>query len=216
MKSAMILAAGRGERLKPLTLNTPKALCKIKDKPIIDYHIENLVNSGYSRVIINHAYLGWKIRNHIKSISKHIPMEFIFLPEPPGGFETGGGIYNALNHFNSDKFTIINADIFTDYDLNKLYLPPNSLAHLVLVENTSKPIGDFDLSPDNLVTNDKKYIFSGIGCYDRSLFSDSNLGRYSLTPLLRKFAEKNKITGEIYHGKWIDIGTIEKLQQANE
>jgi len=216
MKSALILSAGRGERLRPLTLTTPKPLCKINNIPIIDYHIQNLVKAGYTKIVINHAYLGWKIRNHINILNKDLPIKIIFSPEPPGGYETGGGIYNALKHFNSEIFTVINADIYTDYDLNLLHIPTNSLAHLILVDNTIKPLGDFGLSPKNLINNQRDFIFSGIACYNKAMFADLTSGRYSITPTLRQLADQNLITGEIYPGKWIDIGTIEKLRLAND
>jgi MurNAc alpha-1-phosphate uridylyltransferase len=216
MKSALILSAGRGERLRPLTLTTPKPLCKINNIPIIDYHIQNLVKAGYTKIVINHAYLGWKIRNHINIISKDLPIKIIFSPEPPGGYETGGGIYNALKHFNSEIFTVINADIFTDFDLNLLEMPINSLAHLILVKNTIKPLGDFGLSPNNLINNQGDLIFSGIASYNKEMFANLAIGRYSITPTLRQLADQNLITGEIYSGKWIDIGTIGKLKQARE
>lgn len=215
MKNAMILAAGRGERLKPITITTPKALCEIKNIPVIDYHIHNLINAGYSKVIINHAYLGWKIRKHIHALRNQLPIEIIFSPEPPGGYETGGGIYNALKHFDKESFAVINADIFTDYNFKNLHLPSNSSAHLVLVKNSSKPKGDYGLSDNNLINNNNEYIFSGIACYHTSIFLDSILGRYSITPIIRRLANQHKITGEIHDGKWFDIGTIERLNDAN-
>lgn len=211
----MILAAGRGERLKPLTNKVPKALCEINGIPIIDYHLENLARAGFNKVVINHAYLGWKIRNHINA-KKNLPIEIIFSPEPPGGLETGGGIFNALQHFGTQEFTVINADIFTDYDLSKLRLPINSLAHLVLVKNPDKQKGDFGLSNDKFINNENQLTFSGIACYHNKILSNSTIGRYSITPILRHLAYQNKITGEIHSGKWIDIGTAEKLTQANE
>lgn len=216
MKSALILSAGRGERLKPLTLTTPKPMCKINNLHVIDYHIQNLVKAGYIKIIINHAYLGWKIRNHINTLSKELPIEIIFSPEPPGGYETGGGIYNALKLIDADTLTVINADIFTDYDFNSLHLPNTSLAHLILVKNTIKSNGDFGLSTNNLINNQKQLIFSGIACYHSSIVSNLTLGRYSITPILRQLADQNLISGEIYTGKWLDIGTIEQLKQANE
>lgn len=215
MKNAMILAAGRGERLKPISNTTPKALCEIKQIPIIDYHIHNLCNAGYDKVVINHAHLGWKLRNHLICLGKKLPIRIVFSPEPPGGLETGGGIFNALKYFSSQTFTVINADIFTDYDLKKLSIPNESLAHLVLVENTCKTKGDFGLHHENIVNNNKELIFSGISCYNKDIFSAASHGRYSITPILRNFANQNKITGEIHNGKWIDIGSIEKLHQAN-
>lgn len=211
----MILAAGRGERLKPITDKLPKALCPIANIPIIDYHLNKLATSGFTKIVINHAYLGWKIREHIRKNS-NLDFEVIFSAEPPGGYETGGGIFHAIQHFADDPFVVINADIFSEYDFADLKLPSASLAHLVLVENPINKAGDFGINNLNMINNNKEYTFAGIACYSPKFFVNQKLGRYSVTPLLRSFASANKISGEIYSGSWVDIGTADKLSLANE
>lgn len=215
MNTAMILAAGRGERLKPITEFIPKPLCKIEQIPLIEYHVRNLVKAGFKRIIINHAYLGGKIRQYLQD-GKRFGVEIIYSPEPPGGLETKGGIINALPLLGQDPFLTINADIFTDYDLSKIKLNEDSLAHLVLV---SKPAylktADFDLDVNAKICNDnRQYTFAGISCYKPELFINEKPQRSSLAPLLRELAAKKQISGEIYHGKWFDIGTHEGLQVA--
>lgn len=213
MKTAIILAAGRGERLKPITNFHPKALCMIYDEPVIQYHINSLIKAGFNKLIINHAYLGWKIREYINSL-KNIELEIIFSPEPPGGLETGGGIFNALPYLGKEPFVAINADIYTDYSLSSLKPPQNSLGHLVLTKNQNKP-GDFGIDDSQFINNDKKdFIFTGVACYLPELFKNSKIGRYSITPILRETAKKQQLTGEIYDGVWFDIGTVEQLRLA--
>jgi N-acetyl-alpha-D-muramate 1-phosphate uridylyltransferase len=214
MKTAMILAAGRGERLKPLTEFRPKALCQVHDIPVIEYHISNLAKAGFERIIINHSYLGWKIRQYLNKLP-NVDLDIIYSPEPPGGLETGGGIFNALSNLGSEPFIVINADIYTDYDLSLLKLPENSLGHLVLTknQNTCKR-GDFGISKQHLINNDKELTFTGIACYHHELFKSLKEGRYSITPILREMAKNNQITGEIHNGSWFDIGTVEQLNLA--
>lgn len=217
MKTAMILAAGRGERLKPITELHPKALCKVHDLPLIEYHIAGLARAGFQRLIINHAYLGGKIRQQVGD-GMRWGVEICYAPEPPGGLETGGGIVNALPLLGKEPFVTVNADIYTDYDFATLQLPTTSLVHLVLVEKPFYyPNGDFNLLAPNLVSNlDRKYTFPGIACYHPEVFQQKAMGRYSVTPILRQLSEKKCVTGEIYHGKWIDIGSLERLEWANK
>jgi MurNAc alpha-1-phosphate uridylyltransferase len=217
MKTAMILAAGRGERLMPLTEQIPKALCLLKNLPIISYHINNLISAGFTKIIINHAYLGWKIRQYINQIKLNQDVEIIYSPEPPGGLETGGGIFNAREIIGENPFITINADIYTDYNLNRLELNKNSLGHLVLVrKRPNHAKGDFGLSNDLRINNiNREYIFSGIACYSHELFNNHELGRYSITPTLRLTADNSLLTGEIHNGIWFDIGTVEKLNMVN-
>lgn len=210
----MILAAGRGERLKPLTNTTPKALCSIADRPIIDYHLHNLAAAGFTKVVINHAHLGWKIRNYLQN-RQDLNLEIVFSPEPPGGLETGGGIYHALKNFETQAFAVINADIYSDYDLKNIRLPDNSLAHLILTETPKGHRADFGLNKSQLINSPPKYTFSGIACYSPDFFKNTKSGRFSVTPILRYLAEQNKVSGELFTGKWIDIGTIDKLNLAN-
>ena len=209
----MILAAGRGERLKPITDNIPKALCSIRSTPLIEYHITKLAHAGFERIVINHAYLGGKIRLQLGNGTRW-GVEIIYSPEPPGGLETCGGIVNALSLLGQTSFACINADIYTDY--NFANLTSTNLAHLVLVQ---KPAyfahADFDLSSTNLVENDnRRYTFAGIACYHPQLFSQIKLSRHSLTPLLRQLAHNHQVSAELYLGKWIDIGTPAQLLLA--
>lgn len=216
MKTAMILAAGRGERLKPLTNSLPKAMCLVHHKPLIQYHVEKLVNSGFERIVINHAYLGGKIREHLGNGAKW-GVEICYTPEPPGGLETGGGIYNALPLLGVDPFVTVNADIFTDYDFNLLHIMDDVQMHLVLVNNPQhNSQGDFDLVHHNRLSNQRKrYTYSGIACYQPEAFQQYKPGRYSLVPMFHQLIKENLATGELYQGLWVDIGSVERLNFAN-
>lgn len=213
MKTAMILAAGRGERLKPLTNTTPKALCKVQGIPLIERHVVNLAQAGFQHIIINHAYLGGQIRQHLGDGS-HFGVTIAYSPEPPGALETGGGILNALSLIGDDPFLTVNADIFTDYNFQELKLPSNSLAHFILVNKPSySEQGDFGLSANGLLTNEPTdFTFSGIACYRTAFFDHLRPGRYSVIPTLRQYVTAHRITGNLYTGQWFDIGTVERLQ----
>ena len=208
----MILAAGRGERLRPLTDVTPKALCKVHNIPLIEYHIANLAKAGFNRLVINHAWLGGQIRQHLGNGARW-GIEICYAPEPPGGLETGGGIVNALPLLGNQPFLTVNADIFTDYDFTTLRIPADSLVHLILV---NKPdyfqTGDFGLSSAGIVDNNiRQYIFSGVACYRPELFYHTEPGRYSVTPLLRHLAAEGHASGTIHTGKWMDMGSPERV-----
>jgi MurNAc alpha-1-phosphate uridylyltransferase len=216
MKTAMILAAGRGERLRPLTLSRPKALCCVNHTPLIDYHVSNLVAAGFDHLVINHAYLGGQIRQHLGNGSRWgICIEYS--PEPPGALETGGGIVNALPLLGKQPFLTVNADIFTDFCFDSIQLPSTSLAHLILVNKPSYfNQGDFGLSPHQQLMNiPKVYTYTGIAAYNPVLFESWKPGRYSITPLLRQLALEGLATGECYEGHWVDIGSPERLIVAN-
>jgi N-acetyl-alpha-D-muramate 1-phosphate uridylyltransferase len=215
MKTAMILAAGRGERLKPLTEKIPKAMCPIQEKPLIEHHIARLANAGFARIVINHAYLGGQIRRHLANGARW-NVEICYAPEPPGGLETGGGIYSALPLLGKAPFVTVNADIFTDYDFSSLHVRDGVMTHLVLVNNPRpNSSGDFDLKEQQLSNQNTRYIFSGIACYRPEAFHRCRIGRYSIVPLLRDLTAKNLATGELYHGLWVDIGCNERLTFAN-
>lgn len=215
MKTAMILAAGRGERLKPLTDTIPKSLCTINHVPLIEYHIERLVRANFEHIVINHAYLGGQIRKQI-GCGARFGIDISFSPEPPGGLETGGGIFNALPLLGDKPFLTVNADIFTDYAFEACQLPNHSLVHAILV---NKPHdfkqGDFSLSKMGFLQNEPRlHTFSGIACYDPHVFRSARPGRYSVTPLLRELAVSGQATGELFTGTWFDIGTLSRLQEA--
>ncbi|MGQ3889226.1 N-acetylmuramate alpha-1-phosphate uridylyltransferase MurU [Legionella sp. CNM-1927-20] len=210
MKTAMILAAGRGERLKPLTNFIPKAMCQIYGKPLIEHQVTNLARSGFKRIVINHAYLGGQIRQHLGD-GRRWNIEICYSPEPPGGLETGGGIVNALPLLGQEPFLVLNGDIYTDFDFTSLNCLPNFLANVVLVSNPAHNLkGDFGLDGLRL-TNESKYTFAGITYYRPEVFHQCPIGRYSLVPLLRELTAQQKISGLIYEGTWTDIGSPKQL-----
>ena len=215
MKTAMILAAGRGERLRPLTDLTPKALCKVRGIPLIEHHVTHLVDAGFNRIIINHAYLGGQIRQYLGNGARW-GVDIYYAPEPPGGLETGGGLLNALPLLGNAPFLTVNADIFTDFNFKTLKLPTNSMAHLIVIPKPHYLThGDFGLSRTGLITNnEREYTFAGIACYRPECFDGLKPGRYSVTPLLRAWADAEQLTGEEHTGRWIDIGSPERLKWA--
>mgnify|MGYP006413305075 CR=1 FL=1 len=207
----MILAAGRGERMRSLTDHCPKPLLKISGKPLIEYHLESLKCAGIEEIIINHAYLGEKIENALGK-GHQFGVNISYSAEGDNGLETGGGITKALPLLGESPFIVINADIWTNYDFNQL-TSISSLAHLVLVENPAHhPQGDFGLT-NKLVTNQaaEQFTFSGIGVYHPELFKNCQPVKFKLAPLLRKTIEQQKVTGELFQGDWSDIGTPERL-----
>lgn len=217
MNTAMILAAGRGERLRPLTELHPKALCMVKGKPLIEHHVINLANAGFEKIIINHAYLGGQIRHYLGDGSRW-GIELCYSPEPPGGLETGGGILQALPFFDNKPFITVNADIYTDYDFKQLRTFSVDYLHLILVNKNPSLLhhGDFGLNDDKQLTNTRcNYTFAGIACYHPQIFSGSKPGRYSIVPLLKHYVSQNKATGSLHQGFWFDIGSIERLNAVN-
>ena len=218
MKTAMILAAGRGERLRPLTNNIPKALCLVKSKPLIEHHVINLANAGFKKLIINHAYLGGQIRHYLGNGSRY-GVTICYSPEPPGGLETGGGIVNALPLLGNHPFLVVNADIYTDFDFTQLQLEQVKAMHLILINKNLSlgHNGDFSLINDTQLSNSNpEYTFAGIAVYNPQVFNQCKQGRYSVTPLIRKYALQNKATGYLYEGIWFDIGSTERLEAANK
>lgn len=209
----MILAAGRGERLKPITEIIPKSMCYAAGKPLIEHHVLNLKNAGIKKIIINHAYLGYKIRQYLGD-GQHYGLSIIYKPEPPGGLETAGGIINALPDLGHNPFLVVNADIYTDYNFTEMTaLETSHQAHLVLIEKPAyfkKP--DFGLSSMGQVINDNaQFTFSGIACYHPTLFNSLELRRGSITPMLREWISKKMVSGHEYKGSWLDVGSPQRL-----
>ena len=215
MKTAMILAAGRGERMRPITDIIPKPMCRIHGIPLIEYHIRHLAQAGFKRIIINHAHLGGQIRQYIGN-GQRWSVNIFYAPEPPGALETGGGIFNALSLIDEESFLTVNGDIFTDFDFTSFKLPSQSLAHLLLVPKPNYlPKGDFGLSNTQQLNNHgQDYTFAGIACYRTELFQHQKPGRYSITPLLRQLVEDQQATSAVYLGKWLDIGTPARLKEV--
>lgn len=205
---AMILAAGRGERMKPLTNTTPKPLLKVKDKPLIEWHIEKLVDRGFKTIIINIAYLGEQIIEYLGDGSKW-GIEIIYSDErKSGALETAGAIIKALP-FLSDTFLVVNGDIWCDYEFDLDFDLENFLAHLILVSNPEHNIkGDF-------LYEGSSYTFSGIGFYSKKIFENMSLEKQPLGPILKELDSKGKISFELHRGVWSDIGTPKRLALAN-
>lgn len=210
----MILAAGRGERMRPLTDHTPKPLLPVAGRALIDYHLEALARAGLREVVINHAHLGEQIEAALGNGSRH-GLRISYSPEPEGALETGGGILQALPKLAPEPFLVINGDIWTDYDYARLPQRLDGLAHLVLVDNPPQhPDGDFHLHPDGSVqeAGGRRLTFSGIGVYRPELFAGGEPGRFPLAPLLRRAIAAGRVSGEHFTGRWVDVGTPERLR----
>lgn len=213
---AMILAAGRGERMRPLTDHTPKPLLTVAGHPLLYYHLQNLRAAGVQELVINLGYLGYQIKSYLgdgSAFGVHID----YSEEPANALETGGGIMQALPLLGNDPFIVINADIWCDYPLQQLP-QPKGLAHLVLVDNPPQhTAGDFALTAGRIAnTGPVKLTFSGISVLQAALFQGCTPGRFSLTPLLRRAAEQSQVSGEHYCGRWRDIGTVQRLQALGQ
>lgn len=210
--TAMILAAGLGSRMRPLTNNTPKPLLEVGGKPLIVWHIEQLKNAGFENIVINVAYLGEQIINYLGDGSR-FGVKIVFSDEQnEGALETAGGIVKALDKL-TDTFLVVNGDVWTDYTYVKNFkLEENTLAHLILVENPEhNPSGDFLLTG-----TEEKYTFSGIGYYSKKLFAGLSYGKAPLAPLLFKGIDNHQITTAYHAGSWHDIGTPERLKLLNK
>lgn len=210
---AMILAAGRGERMRPLTDGTPKPLLRVGPKCLIEYLIESLAAAGFVQFVINHAYLGTQIEQVLGSGARY-GVRIHYSPEGDGGLETGGGIFQALPWLGGAPFLVVNGDIWTDYPFAKVLQAPKGLAHLILVTNPPHyPQGDFALQGNQVIAEgEDKLTFSGIGIYRPELFSGCRPGRFPLAPLLREAIKQGQVSGEYYPGRWWDVGTPARLQ----
>lgn len=213
----MILAAGRGERMRPLTDNLPKPLLEVGGKMLIEYHLEKLKSAGISDVVINHAWLGEKIEQALGDGSRY-GLNLYYSAEKEA-LETAGGIINALPLLGkNDAFVVINGDVYCDYDISNLPSSVSGLAHLLLVNNPlHNPQGDFVLTKSGEIEQEgkAKLTFSGIGVYHPDLFKDYAKGKLALAPVLRKAMEHHQVSGEFYQGIWHDIGTPERLSELD-
>ena len=214
---AMILAAGKGERMRPLTLTTPKPLIPVNGIPLIVYHIKALAKAGVKEIVINHAWLGQQIEDYLGTGELFgVSIKYSDEGEP---LETGGGISKALPLLGNEPFIIVNGDIFCDYPFERLKHSINTLAHLVLVNNpTHVANGDFGLTDQCLVINEaaQKYTYSGISIISPALFAHCTEKTFKLAPLLREAMDKQQVTGELFMGSWTDVGTIERLQEVEK
>jgi N-acetyl-alpha-D-muramate 1-phosphate uridylyltransferase len=208
---AMILAAGRGERMRPLTDHTPKPLLPAGGKPLIVHHIERLAAAGLRDIVINHAHLGEQIEAALGD-GAAFGARIRYSPEARA-LETGGGIFRALPLLGPDPFLVVNGDVWTGIDFTGLSLAHGDLAHLVLVDNPPHNTrGDFALQQGRVLADgDPRLTFSGVGIYHPDLFVDCTPGAFPLAPLLRSAMALSLVGGTHYRGLWIDIGTPERL-----
>ncbi|MEN8205726.1 MAG: N-acetylmuramate alpha-1-phosphate uridylyltransferase MurU [Pseudomonadota bacterium] len=213
---AMLLAAGRGERMRPLTDTTPKSLLRIGGQALIERHVHALARAGITALVINHDHLGEQIVKALDDGHAY-GVDIAYSAETGRALETGGGIVNALPLLGDDPFLVVNSDIWTDFAFERLPTQPEGLAHLVMVDNPDHhPEGDFSLSSGQLSQSGPAMLtFSGIGVYRPGLFADCAAGAFPLAPLLRRAMDAGQVSGEHYAGSWFDIGTPERLDAIN-
>ena len=214
--NAMILAAGRGERLRPITDSVPKALVEVRGEVLVDRHLRMLAEAGAQTVVINLGWLGDQIVEHVGS-GEQFGVQVVYSPEYDNILETGGGICRALPMLGSDPFWVVNGDIYTDISLADIPPCTDVDGHLVLINTPAyKEKGDFDLH-DNLVrfSASPMLTFSGIACYRSEFFANARDGRFSLAPMLFAAAKAERLAGSLYTGIWDDVGTPERLSRIN-
>lgn len=212
---AMLLAAGRGERMRPLTDATPKPLLRVGGRALIEHAIERLAAAGFRELVINHAHLGPQLVAQLGD-GRALGVRIAWSEEPEGALETGGGIFQALPLLG-ERFVVVNADLWTDYPFDRLQAVENRLAHLVLVGNPEHhPGGDFALRDGRVYADGApRLTFSGIGLYHRDLFRHCTPGKFPLAPLLRAAMAEGQVSGEHYRGVWYDIGTPARLAELD-
>ena len=214
---AMILAAGRGERLRPLTDTVPKALVEVRGRSLLERHLETVHNAGIEDVVINLGWLGEQVQERIGSGFAY-GLNVVYSDEGDHVLETGGGIHNALPLLGPEPFLVVNADIFTDMPVPDVTLGESSLGHLVLVPSPAyRDSGDFNLENGRIRNGDSPLLtFSGVSMYRPEFFAGCEAGRFSIVPLLRAAADNGRLQGSFYDGLWSDVGTPERLEAANE
>lgn len=213
---AMILAAGRGERLRPVTDRTPKAMVTVGGEHLIDRHLHMLAGAGVETVVVNLGWLGDVIAAHVGSGERY-GLQVVFSPEYENVLETGGGIQRALPLLGRDPFWVVNADIHTDWRPPPTELAPHAVGELVLVPKPShKDRGDFGIA-DGLVNNNESrpFTYSGIARYRPQFFAEATPGRFSVVPMLRAAADAGSLAGTVHEGMWEDVGTVERLEMLN-
>lgn len=208
----MLLAAGRGERMRPLTDDMPKALLTVRGKPLIVYHLERLARGGVREVVINLAWLGERIRAALGDGSD-FGLSIRYSEEGIQALETGGGIFQALPWLGEGPFLVVNADVYTDFDFATLRIATDAWGQLLFVPNPPQhPDGDFALDR-GLVTEEgsPRWTYAGIGLYRAELFRGCKPGRFPLRPLLQRAIAAERLGGQLYRGQWNDVGTVQRL-----
>jgi MurNAc alpha-1-phosphate uridylyltransferase len=212
----MILAAGKGERMLPLTKSMPKPLLQAGGKALIEYHIESLSRAGITEIVINTAKFGDKIEAYLgKGDQWRVDIQYSHEGDEPQG--TGGGVQKALPLIGRGPFVLINGDVWTDYNFQTLIRDYNSLIHLVMVKNPPQHLqGDFCLRHNRVrLTGGDRYTYSGIGVFSSEFFAHPGNSMFSFVPELRSAISRDQVSGELYSGQWDDIGTPERLDKLN-
>lgn len=214
---AVVLAAGKGERLRPLTDITPKPLIEVRGKPLIVHHLERLRDAGFTQIHINTSWLAEKLQTALGEGSRY-GVHIHYSYEGPEPLETGGGLFKMLPALGREPFLVVNGDVYTDlpFETLKHRLKPDFLAHLVMVPNpVHHPKGDFHLSPAGHLrpTGEPKLTYSGIGVYKAEFFKDCRAGKFPVLPLMKQAMAAEALSGESYAGLWSDVGTPESLEK---
>ncbi len=215
-RAAMILAAGRGERMRPLTDATPKPLLVVRGRPLIEHHVLALARASVSPIVINLSWLGEQIRAYLGDGGRY-GVAIRYSDEQPRALETAGGIFRALRLLGPGPIAVLNGDVFTDYPFGDLRIAADRDAHLVLVDNPSHhPAGDFGLEGSSVVAGGAQQLtFAGIAVYRRQFFEGCSDGAFPLKPLLLRSIAAGRCSGERYDGRWADVGTPERLRALN-
>ena len=214
---AMLLAAGRGERLRPITDTTPKPLVRVGGKPLIAWHLAALARAGIREVVINLSWLGEQVRAAVGDGAAW-GLAVRYSEEGPVPLETGGGIFRALPQLGPGPFLVVNSDIWIELPFGELALADTAHAHLVLVPNPPHhPHGDFGLDGEQVVSRDsERFTYGGVGLYRPEFFAGCTAGRFPLLPLLNRAIAARALRGQLYRGLWSDVGTAERLAQLEE
>ena len=209
---AMLLAAGRGERMRPLTDSLPKPLVPVAGRPLIAWHLAALAAAGYREVVVNTSWLAEALHSALGD-GASFGVRITWSDEGPVPLETGGGIFRAVPLLGPGPFLVVNADIWTDIDFARLELESDAHAHLVLVANPPHNVrGDFGLDGDRVVSRDTdRFTYSGVGVFRPEFFHDCSAGRFPLLPLLNRAIAARRLRGELHRGAWSDVGTAERL-----
>ncbi len=210
---AMLLAAGRGERLRPLTDEVPKSLVEVRGESLLERHLASIHAAGVRTVVINLGWLGDRIVERVGSGERY-GLNVLYSQGGENILETGGGIHKALPMLGDEPFLVINADIYTDMPMPRIELAAEHVGHLVMVPSPGyRDGGDFDIE-DGLIRNGEtqKLTFSGVAMYRPAFFDGCEPGRFPLAPMLREAADHGKLSGSLYQGLWADIGTPERLR----
>ncbi len=220
---AMILAAGRGNRLRPLTDTLPKPLIPVCGKPLIEYHIEKLAAIGITEIVINHAWLGGVLEEQLGT-GERWGINIHYSPEPEGGLETAGGIIKALPLLGDAPFLVVNGDVYCDFPFEtllnqaqKMMEDPACLAHLILVPSPAhNQTGDFGLTEDQYVMEMGHDTFAGLSVLSPDLFKHRPVEFLKLAPILRETMQQKQVSGALYTGYWSDVGTVERLDETQQ